>query len=94
VVDDMGSTEETPEATAEQAMEIGPTTIRDDLAWTGGGAGGGQAPRLIQDGPQRSKDAALSASRSLSLITVAPELAGRGAVSPQVASRSNSRKKS
>jgi hypothetical protein len=51
-------------------------------------------PRLIQDGPQRSKDAALSASRSLSLITVAPELAGRGAVSPQVASRSNSKKKS
>jgi hypothetical protein len=33
---------------------------------------------LIQDGPERSNDAALSASRSLSPITVAPELTGRG----------------
>lgn len=44
--------------------------------------------------PQRNNDAALAASRSLSSITVAPELSGRGAVGPQVASRSKSRKKS
>ena len=44
--------------------------------------------------PQRSSTAALSANRSLSLMTVAPELTGRGALSPQVAWRSNSRKKS
>jgi hypothetical protein len=49
---------------------------------------------LIQHDPQRSTAAALWASRSLSPITVAPELTGRGAVGPQVASRSNSRKKS
>jgi hypothetical protein len=45
-------------------------------------------------GGQRKRDAALAASRSLSPITVAPELTGRGGVGPQVASRSNSRKKS
>jgi hypothetical protein len=50
--------------------------------------------RLIDGGGQRSSDAALVASRSLSPITVAPELSGRGAVGPHVASRLNSRKKS
>jgi hypothetical protein len=44
--------------------------------------------------PQRSSAAALSASRSLSLITVAPELTGRGGIELQVASPSKSRKKS
>ena len=60
----------------------------------GADGGGGRTARLIQDGLQRSRAAALSASRSLSPITVAPELTGRGAVASQVASRSNSRKKS
>jgi hypothetical protein len=40
---------------------------------------------LIEAGGQRSRDAALVASRSLSPITVAPELTGRGGVGPQVA---------
>ena len=64
----------------------------------GGGAvcgGDGGHDRVADPGrPQRSSTAALSANRSLSLMTVAPELTGRGALSPQVASRSNSRKKS
>jgi hypothetical protein len=47
---------------------------------------------LITDSPQRSSVAALSASRSLSPITVAPELTGRGGRWVQVALRSNSRK--
>jgi hypothetical protein len=59
-----------------------------------GGAGGDPARVAEEDRRQRSSAAALSASRSLSLITVVPELTGRGAVSPQVALRSNSRKKS
>jgi hypothetical protein len=42
----------------------------------------------------RSSEAAPSASRSLSPITVAPELTGRGGRWSQMASRSNSRKKS
>ena len=49
---------------------------------------------LIHAGGQRSRDAALAASRSLSPITVAPALTGRGGRWAQVASRSNSRKKS
>jgi len=61
---------------------------------TGGGFDGDPVGRLIDGGGQRSSDAALVASRSLSPITVAPELSGRGAVGPQVASRLNSRKKS
>jgi hypothetical protein len=64
----------------------------------GGGAGGGIAGGPVRvvdrEGSQRSSDAAPAASRSLSPITVAPELTGRGAVGPQVASRLNSRKKS
>jgi hypothetical protein len=47
---------------------------------------------LVQAGGSRV--AALAASWSLSPITVAPELTGRGVLSPQVASRSKSRKKS
>jgi uncharacterized protein (DUF952 family) len=50
--------------------------------------------RLIQADPQRSRAAALAASRSLSSITVAPELTGRGGVGSHVAFRSKSRKKS
>jgi hypothetical protein len=46
------------------------------------------------DGPQGSRAAALAARRSLSPITVAPELTGWGGAWSQVASRSNSRKKS
>jgi ketosteroid isomerase-like protein len=53
-----------------------------------------RSSRLIKDGRQRSTVAALSASRSLSPITVAPELTGRGGRWVQVASRSKSRKKS
>jgi hypothetical protein len=49
---------------------------------------------LIAAGGQRSRVAAPAASWSLSPITVAPELTGRGGVGPQVALRSNSRKKS
>jgi hypothetical protein len=59
-----------------------------------GGAAGGQDRMAIQHDPQRSRAAALAASRSLSAITVAPELAGWGGAWSQVASRSNSRKKS
>jgi ketosteroid isomerase-like protein len=65
---------------------------------SGGGAGGGIAGGPVRvvdrEGSQRSSDAALSASRSLSPITVAPELTGRGGRCCQVALRSNSRKKS
>lgn len=42
----------------------------------------------------RSKPAVALASRSLVLITVPPELIGRGGLDPQVASGPNSRKKS
>jgi hypothetical protein len=44
--------------------------------------------------PQRSSGPMAPASRSLSSMTVAPVLTGRGAVGSQVALRSNSRKKS
>jgi hypothetical protein len=54
----------------------------------------GWPEEVDQDGRQRSSDATLSASRSLSRITVAPELTGRGGRWVQVAFRSNSRKKS
>jgi hypothetical protein len=74
----------------ERALEA----LDEDLAWTGDGAGGDRFAWLMKGRRQRSSDAALSASRSLSPMTVAPELTGRGAVGPQVASRSNSRKKS
>jgi hypothetical protein len=43
---------------------------------------------------QRSSGAAPSARRSWSPITVAPELTGRGGRCSQMASRSNSKKKS
>jgi hypothetical protein len=49
---------------------------------------------VVEAGGQRNRAAALAASWSLSPITVAPELTGRGGVGPQVALRSNSRKKS
>ena len=61
---------------------------------TGGGFDGDPVGRLIDGGGQRSSDAALSANCSLLPITVAPESTGRGGFDPQVASRSNSRKKS
>ena len=57
----------------------------------------GTPPRLclrdgaIQHGHQRSNDAALTASRSLSSITVAPALTGRGAVGPQLAAATANR---
>ena len=44
--------------------------------------------------PQRSSGAMAAANRSLSPMTVAPILTGRGGVGPQVMLRSNSRKKS
>ena len=65
---------------------------RPTAGGTGGGVDGDPVGWLIDGSGQRSSDAALAASRSLSPITVAPELIGRGAVGPQVASRLNSRK--
>ena len=72
--------------------------VHADRRPSGGGAvcggDGGHDHEADPGRPQRSSTAALSANRSLSLMTVAPELTGRGALSPQVAWRSNSRKKS
>jgi hypothetical protein len=79
----------------EPRLEVGSVP---DTTWPGGcGPSCAVLARmawLLEAGGQRSRDAALAASRSLSPITVAPELTGRGGVGPQVALRSNSRKKS
>ena len=82
-----------PMAAAEAALE-GPRWLTTERWWRGCDGDGGHDHELIQDGPQRSSTAVLSASRSLSLMTVAPELTGRGGRWVQVALRSKSRKKS
>ena len=72
--------------------------LRTDNTWPGGcgpsRAALAQMAWLLGAGGQRSRAAALAASWSLSPITVAPELTGLGGVGPQVALRSNSKKKS
>ena len=88
------SVQDYPSMEAAEAALKGPRRARRSGGGAAGGAGGDPIRVADEGRRQRSRVAALSASRSLSLITVAPELTGRGAVSPQVASRSNSMKKS